>query len=258
MNVDSCFQATAEIARAAGDIALAHYRRDLQIDHKRDGSPVTVADRSAEQTARDMVARLFPDDGFLGEEFAPVRPEARRRWIVDPIDGTRSFVLGVPLWGTLVAVAEGDTVIAGSVFLPAVGDMVSAALGEGCWLNGARCSVSDVAVIESATALTSQLPFGGTPHQEAGWKSLETAVQMGRTWGDCFGYLMVATGRAEIMADPVVSPWDIAALFPIVTEAGGVFTDWGGNPTAFGGSAIATNALLAVDCRRILGSPAGQ
>lgn len=254
MSADSYFQATAEIARAAGEVALTHYRHDLQIDIKGDGSPVTIADRSAEQTARDMVARLFPEDGFVGEEFAAVRPEARRRWIVDPIDGTKSFVLGVPLWGTLVAVAEGDTVIAGSVFLPAIGDMVSAALGEGCWLNGARCSVSSVARLESATALTSQLPFGGTPDRVAGWKSLEDAVQIGRTWGDCFGYLMVATGRAEIMADPVVSAWDIAALFPIVTEAGGIFTDWEGNATAFGGSAIATNALLAVDCRRILNS----
>lgn len=252
MSADSYFQATAEIARAAGEVALAHYRHNIQIDLKGDGSPVTIADRSAEQTAREMVARLFPKDGFIGEEFAPVRPDARRRWIVDPIDGTKSFVRGVPLWGTLVAVAEGDTVIAGSVFLPAIGDMVSAAPGEGCWLNGARCSVSSVAGLESATALTSQLPFGGTPDRVASWKLLEDAVHIGRTWGDCFGYLMVATGRAEIMADPVVSAWDVAALFPIVTEAGGIFTDWEGNATAFGGSAIATNALLAVDCRRIL------
>lgn len=255
MTAESYLQAVADVARAAGAVALRHYGKELRIDLKGDGSPVTIADRSAEQAARQEVERLFPEDGFEGEEFGLTRTHARRRWIVDPVDGTRSFICGVPLWGTLVAVVEGDTVLAGAAFFPALGELVVAATGQGCWWNDSRCHVSRIKTMKDATTLTSQLPFGGTARQAAGWESLEKRIGMGRTWGDCFGYFLVATGRAEIMADPVVSSWDTAALFPIVTEAGGVFTDWEGNPTAFGGSAIATNAALAIETRLVLSGP---
>ena len=245
-------QAVAELARLAGDVAMRHYRTGVAVEMKGDGSPVTVADRAAETAARDWVQRHFPGDGVLGEEFGVERPEARRRWIMDPIDGTKSFVRGVPLWGTLIAVAEGETVLAGAAYFPPVGELVAAAPGEGCWWNDARCRVSAVARVEEATVLTTDERFAREPARGEGWRRLAGRAAVSRTWGDCFGYLLVATGRAEVMTDATMSPWDSAALQPIIVEAGGVFTDWEGRPSAFAGSAIATNAALADEARALL------
>ena len=245
-------EAVADVARLAGDIALGHFRPGIAVEWKSDGSPVTVADRAAEQAAREWIERRFPDDGILGEEQGETRGRASRRWIVDPIDGTKSFVRGVPLWGTLVAVAEGPTVLAGAAYFPAVGELVTAAPGQGCWWNGASCRVSEVASISSATVLTTDERFLKSESRRDGWRDLAARASISRTWGDCFGYLLVATGRAEVMVDAVANPWDLAAILPIVQEAGGVFTDWSGAVTAFGGSAIATNGALARVVRETL------
>ena len=212
------------------------------METKGDGSPVTIADREAERVARAWLAERFPGDGMHGEEFGLERPEARRRWMLDPIDGTKAFVRGVPLWGTLIACCEGDTVLAGAACFPAVDELVAAASGEGCWWNGARAHVSSVSTLERATALITDERFPGQPVRREQWRALASRVSVARTWGDCYGYLLVATGRAEIMVDDIVNPWDTAAIFPIITEAGGVFTSWTGRVTAFGGDAIATNA----------------
>ncbi len=253
-SLDGRIAPAAELARLTGDIALRHYRSNLAVETKADGSPVTAADRAAEQAAREWVRRYFPDDGVLGEEFGDERPGARRRWVVDPIDGTKSFVHGVPLWGSLVALCEGETVLAGAAYFPAVGELVAAAPGAGCWWNGSRCTVSSERSLARATVLTTDERFLGHPQRRAGWERLSRAAAVSRSWGDCFGYLLVATGRAEAMCDPVMSAWDSAALQPIIHEAGGVFTDWNGHDTAFGGSVIATNRLLAADVRELLSS----
>jgi histidinol-phosphatase len=245
-------EAATEAARRAGEAALAYFGRGIPVDLKSDGTPVTQADRSAEQAARDWIAARFPADGILGEEHGALRDDVPRRWIIDPIDGTRSFVRGVPLWGSLVAVAEGDRVLAGAVCFPALGERLAAAPGLGCWWNGARCRVSDVADLGRATALVSDA--AGVPHPE-GRRRLAALAAVTRSWGDCYGYLLVATGRAEVMVDPVVSVWDVAPMVPIIEEAGGVFTDWDGEPGFSGGSAIATNAALAEAARRHLGCP---
>ncbi len=245
-------QAVAEVARRAGDVALSHFRKSLTIETKRDGTPVTVADREAEERAREWIEARFPDDGILGEELGTHKPNAERRWILDPIDGTKTFVRGVPLWGTLVAVAKGEEILAGAAHFPAVGEALVAAPGHGCWWNGTRCTVSAVADLGSATALITDERFAENPSRAEAWHSLSRQTAVTRTWGDCYGYLLVATGRAEIMVDDVLSPWDAAALFPIIREAGGVFTDWTGQPTAFGSNAIATNAALAEEVRRLL------
>lgn len=244
--------AAATVARLAGDVALRHWRTRLEIETKHDGSPVTVADRAAERAAREWIERRFPDDGILGEELGVTRPDAHRRWVIDPIDATRSFVHGVPLWGTLVAVAQGETILAGAAAFPAVDELVAAAPGVGCWWNAVQCSVSAVGTIDAATVLTTDERFPHDPRQGAAWWRLATRARTSRTWGDCYGYLLVATGRAEVMVDGILSPWDAAAFLPIVEEAGGVFTDWRGVRTAFGGSAIATNGALARDVRTIL------
>jgi histidinol phosphatase-like enzyme (inositol monophosphatase family) len=244
-------EATLEVAKVAASVALRHFRSPLAVETKRDGSPVTMADREAERAARDWIERHFPRDGILGEEHGLTRESARRRWILDPIDGTKSFVRGVPLFGSLAAVVEEETVLAGAASYPALGETLCAAPGCGSWHDGARCSVSSVSALESALVLTSDERLYAT-REWSGWRRLVDAAGASRTWGDCYGYLLVATGRAEVMVDPVTNPWDAACFVPIIEEAGGVFTDWGDRHTAFGGSTIATNRALAVPARRLL------
>jgi histidinol-phosphatase len=250
--LDQSLAPVLELARLMGDVALSHYRSNLAVETKVDGSPVTVADRAAERAAREWVGRLFPNDGVLGEEFGETNASARRRWIIDPIDGTKSFVHGAPLWGSLVALCEGERVLAGAASFPAVGETIGAAPGAGAWWNGSRCAVSSIAALGRATVLTTDERFRQHPERVTGWRRVSESAAISRTWGDCFGYLLVATGRAELMCDPVLSAWDAAAFYPIIREAGGVFTDWNGRDTAFGGSAIATNQVLAHSVRDVL------
>jgi histidinol phosphatase-like enzyme (inositol monophosphatase family) len=244
--------AVQDAARLGGRVAMRHYRSKFVVEAKADGSPVTIADREAEMTLRDWISQRFPDDGIEGEEFGVLRPAARRRWLIDPIDGTKTFVRGVPLWGTLIAIVEGTDVIAGAVHCPAVDEMLAAARGEGAWWNGERCSVSSVDRLDRATVLTTNEQFPSDAARRDGWRRLSERAMVSRSWGDCYGYLLVATGRAEVMVDARMASWDSAPLLPIVEEAGGVFTDWAGARTAFGGSAIATNAALAREVRALL------
>lgn len=243
--LDSLLGAVAEVAELAGGTAMRWFGQRVAVETKGDGSPVTIADRTAEEMARAWIAVRFPRDGVQGEEFPPIRPEAKRQWIIDPIDGTKAFVRGVPLWGSLVAVCEGETVLAGAACFPAVKELVSAAPGEGCWWNGVRAHVSPVASLSEATVLVTDDRFLERPERSARWRALTQASGVARTWGDCYGYLLLATGRAEVMVDDIVNPWDAAALYPVITEAGGVFTSWKGVSTAFGGDIIATNGALA-------------
>jgi histidinol-phosphatase len=241
--------ATEALARCIGDVALAHYRTLLTVETKADGSPVTIADRESELAARAWLAEHFPTDGILGEEFGETVGTSGRKWIIDPIDGTKTFVRGVPLWGSLVALVEGERVLAGAAYFPAANELVAAAEGAGCWWNGQRARVSAASQLSAATALiTDERTFGDSPRR-ANWQTLSDAVAVSRTWGDCYGYLLVATGRADVMVDPIVSAWDAACFLPIIEEAGGVFTDLDGNRSAFRGSAIATNSALASAAR---------
>jgi histidinol phosphatase-like enzyme (inositol monophosphatase family) len=248
----SWLEPVAEAARVAGEVALRHFRTGLTVEWKGDGSPVTAADREAERAVRAWIERRFPGDAVLGEELGFSGDESARRWLVDPIDGTKSFVAGVPLWGALVAVLERHEVVAGAIHCAAAGELVVAAPGAGCWWNGSRARVSDVTELPQAAVLTTDERFLDRPDRRARWGYLAERARLSRTWGDCFGYVLVATGRAEVMVDDRMNPWDAAPLLPIITEAGGVFTDWRGQRTAFGGDTIATNAALAVPVRGIL------
>lgn len=245
-------QAAEAAARVAGAVALAHYRRGVVVETKGDGTPVSVADRQAEEAVRSWLEARFPRDGIVGEELGIARAEARRRWLVDPIDGTKTFVRRVPLWGTLVALVEGDEVLAGAAFFPAVDELVVAAQGAGCVWNGVPARVSSMARLADATVLATDERFAGNTQKRTRWSRLVDTAAQARSWGDCYGYLLVATGRAEVMVDGVMAPWDAAALKPIVEEAGGAFTDWKGRRTAFGGDTIATNQALASSVRSIL------
>lgn len=250
---DSLMQAAQEAAQLAGRIALQHYRRNISVDIKGDGSPVTEADRGAERAVRDWIKKRFPHDGIFGEEFGERAGTSGRRWVLDPIDGTKTFVRGVPLWGSLVAVVEDEHILAGAACFAAVDETISAARGCGAWNNGVRVAVSAVDNVRSATVLITDDRVLGASMDSQSWNALADSAGMYRTWGDCFGYLLVATGRAEVMVDPRANLWDVACFQPIIEEAGGVFTDLLGVPTAFGGHAIATNSALAVSVRAKLG-----
>lgn len=246
-------EAATELAARTGEIALSHFRRGIEAERKEDGSPVTVADRAAEQFAREWIKTRFPEHGIIGEEFGEHLPNARWRWLVDPIDGTRTFVAGVPLWGTLVALCDGESVVAGAASFPATGEDIVGAIGQGTWANGVRCTVSTIASLNGATVLTTDERFRAAPQRRAGWTRLADASGMARSWGDCYGYLLVATGRAEVMIDGKMGPWDAAPFLPIVSEAGGVFVDFNGRTTAFGDGGVATNGALAETVRSVLG-----
>jgi histidinol phosphatase-like enzyme (inositol monophosphatase family) len=246
--LDAC----EELARLTGDVALRHFTRDVHVRVKSDGSPVTPGDTEAESAAREWLARRFPADGIVGEEFGERDVTAARRWIVDPIDGTKSFVRGVPLWGTLVALMEGRAVLAGAAYFPAVDELVVAAPSQGCWHNGARTRVSAVPTLAESLVLTTDARCAGIDERRRAWQRLAAGAALSRTWGDAYGYLLVATGRAELMCDPVTQIWDAACMVPIIREAGGTVTDWDGTPALPSQSLVATNEAIARESRAIL------
>jgi histidinol phosphatase-like enzyme (inositol monophosphatase family) len=242
-----------DVAIEAGRSILRHYQTALSVETKSDESPVTIADREAEQMIRRRIAQAYPHDAVSGEEFGRHDGNAARRWIIDPIDGTRSFIRGVPLFGVMIAFEfEGD-VTAGVLHFPVLNETVAAARGLGCTWNGRRARVAAVSNMRDALVLTTDARTWLA--RTASRASVGADAPMLRTWGDCYGYALVATGRAECMFDPALSPWDIAALVPIIEEAGGVITDMDGNNAWPATSAIATNANLADDLRNAIRLP---
>ena len=248
-------------AIAAGDLTLTHFRRpDLVVEAKADASPVTIADKSAEQLVRKLISDRFPEDTVQGEEFADAMGASRYRWIVDPIDGTKSFVCGVPLYSTLLALLIDDVPFAGIIVIPALGEVICAAIDLGCWYRDSRngqwtgAHVSAKTDIRSAVLLTSQRDLFARRGADASFLAIEKSAWVSRTWGDGYGYLLVATGRAEIMVDPVCNPWDIAAMGPIMSEAGGKFSDWKGIDSVTSGEGLATNGKLHDEVLRWLAS----
>jgi histidinol-phosphatase len=249
------------IARQAGELTLQHYRiKGLAVERKGDGSPVTIADQGAEKLLRSLIAKRFPDDEIVGEEFGTTTGTSGFQWILDPIDGTKSFISGVPLYTTLVAVMRQEEPILGVIFAPGVDEMVYAATGQGCWhiVNGGepqQCQVSQVSSLADAVFLSTCVRSFTKDRERDGrvvFDKLAESCRVSRTWGDAFGYLLVATGRAEIMIDPIMNLWDAAALKPIIEEAGGQFFDWQGKATVHSGEAVATNAALAVVVKDLL------
>ena len=246
-------EAAIAAARAAGEIALRHFRTDLAVEKKADRSPVTEADRASERKIVSVLSERFPEDGFLGEEFGDSSAGKRRRWIVDPIDGTKSFVRGIPFFATLVALEEDGEVTVGVVHSPATGELLWAAKGEGTFdETGARVRVSSVARLSD-----SMLSFGGFAvfRKEGYWPAFERLVEGSarqRGFGDYLGSAMVARGWCEAMLELDVKPWDLAPLKILVEEAGGRFTDFEGRATIYGGSAVVTNGRIHDEVLAIL------
>ncbi len=229
-------------AALAGEIVMPLYEQRLTVELKADGTPVTVADRRAEEAMRELFARETPGFGVLGEEQGESAGDGRHRWVIDPIDGTKSFIHHVPLFGTLVALERDGEPVVGVVACPAVGETAWARRGGGAFLNGEPARVSDTAALGEATVLTTSSASlqRRTP---AGFARLAREAGLLRSWGDCYGYLAVIAGRAEAMIDPVVNPWDIAPFAVLVAEAGGRLTTWAGAEGA-GEDAVATNGRL--------------
>ena len=237
-------------AREAGQLTLGFFQReDLAVERKADNSPVTAADRQAEQLLRRRIRDAFPDDGILGEEFGEEAGTSGFRWILDPIDGTKSFICGVPLYGTLIGVERAGASVVGVIYIPGLDECVYAARGGGAWYTRGQAEprparVSQRDRLADAVFLTSQLDTFYARGAQQVYLDLERSAYITRTWGDCYGYLLVATGRADVMVDPVMNVWDAAALQPILEEAGGVYTDWSGRPTIHAGEGIGCSRLL--------------
>jgi histidinol-phosphatase len=240
-------------AREAGQLTLNYFcRSDLAVELKQDATPVTIADRQAEQLLRERIGEKFPQDGILGEEFPEQSGTSGFRWILDPIDGTKSFVRGVPLYGTLIGVEYQSRSVLGVIHIPGLDECVYASAGGGAWYERGsaaptRARVSDRTQLSESLFCTSDATAYRALGRQAALERLEAAAQLSRSWGDCYGYLLVATGRAELMVDPVMSVWDAAALQPILEEAGGTFTDWKGQATIHSGEGIATNGKVLAE-----------
>ena len=248
-NIEARLRFAVAAARDAGQHTLKYFQRPgLKVDLKSDASPVTIADREAEQMLRAKIESEFSQDAILGEEFEEKPGSSGYRWILDPIDGTKSFISGVPLYGTLVGVEHGGRGIVGVAYFPALHECIYAGLGLGAWYEHdgppqpARVSSRDR--LADCLFCTSEVASFTRRGSAEAFERLQAAARLTRTWGDCYGYMLVATGRAELMVDPMMSVWDAAALQPILEEAGGTFTDWRGTPTIHNKEGIATNGRI--------------
>lgn len=248
-----------QTARAAGTLTMKWFQSEgLVAEGKADGSPVTAADRAAELFVRDAVAEAFPGDGVIGEEFPPVESSTGRTWIVDPIDGTMSFVHGVPLFGTMLAcLTEGEPTV-GAIFLPGLNECVAAQTGAGCWWwrgdrEPVRARVSQQAELAGAMVLTTSMEYYAHERDRRNWSRFVGMGCRTRGWSDCYGFVLVATGRADAIVEPGVKLWDIASIPPIITEAGGSWSDLKGTPDLHSGSIIATNGRLQTAVIGVMG-----
>ena len=242
-----------DAAWQAGRATLGHFQTAVPTERKADNTPVTLADREAEKLLRELISRTWPDHGIVGEEFGRSPSNSPYTWIIDPIDGTKSFVSGVPLYSNLLALTDGQEALLGVANFPALGDMIYARRGGGCYWNGRRTQVSAKNDLADALILTSELNYFTPPERWQAWLRLGEQTYAQRTWGDAYGYFLVATGRAEVMMDPHMHVWDCAPFRVIMEEAGGTFTDWQGTPTIHGGESLATNGHLFDEVMRIIG-----
>lgn len=235
--------AAIQAAQAAGEIAMKYYRGAFEVTIKADRTPVTQADREAEQAIKTVLRRAFPDHGFLGEELGEEGPRDRR-WIIDPIDGTRNFIRRVPIWAVLIGLEEAGEVTAGVVFNPASGELFWARKGDGAWADRERLRVSDCAALGDATLLHADLHLLRAAGLWGSFVRMIDACGRTRGFGDYYGYGLVASGKAEIYLETDLKPWDVAPVKILVEEAGGRLTDFSGRPTIYGGSVLATNGRL--------------
>ncbi|NLF13981.1 MAG: histidinol phosphate phosphatase [Anaerolineaceae bacterium] len=244
-HLQSYLEFAVETAYLAGRLTLGYFQGDLQPEFKADNSPVTVADRKAEELIRDRIDARYPGHAIVGEEFGTTGSEgASHRWFIDPIDGTKAFARGVPLYAVLLGLEIEGQVRAGAAYYPALDEMLAGATGLGAWWNGRRARVSSVQRLDEAYVSCSDVGGFAARGRGRAWERLQAAVYHRVGWSDAYGYLLVATGRIEIMLDPSMNAYDCGPFPPIFQEAGGYFGDWQGNPSIYAGEALATTQAL--------------
>lgn len=247
-------QFAIHMARSAGKRTLAHFQKGVEVDRKQDDSPVTQADRDAEKWMRERILEKYPDHGIVGEEFGNEGENKSVQWILDPIDGTLSFIHGIPLYTTLIGVTiDGEPEI-GVIYAPATDELCEAAAGFGARYNGKDCRVADTQNLSEATLLSTDITTIRSENMHDQFNLLLDQCRLHRTWGDAYGHMMVATGRADIMFDPVLHIWDAAPLITIMQETGGVFLDLEGNASIDSGHGFSSNELLAGDVLKTMGN----
>jgi histidinol-phosphatase len=252
--MDKRLEVAVAAAQAAGEIALRYFRTRLTVDYKGDRSPVTQADRECERRIVEVLRQSFPDYGIVGEEFGERGGSARPRWIIDPIDGTKNFIRGVPYFAALIGLEEDGEVTTGVIYAPAIDDLLYAQRGGGAFDRNGRLRVSSVGALRDGTIV-----FGGLDifHKAGLWDGFERLVRASgrqRGFGDYFGHTFVARGQAAAMVELDLKPWDVAAVKIIIEEAGGRFTDFTGAATIYGGDAIASNGLVHDEILNLLRS----
>jgi histidinol-phosphatase len=254
MNADwrTRYEMAISTAEKAGQLALRHFDTGIDVEWKIDNSPVTLADRAAENLIRESLLGSFPNDGFLGEEFGDHPGTSGYRWIVDPIDGTRNFVRSIPLWGTLIGLTYRGTTIAGVVVIPPLGQTYRAMRGGGAYRGERRLRVSQVRSLTEATIFYTSLSWFQRAQRMQPFLKLSSCTQTQRGYGDFYGHMLVAQGSGELMVEAGVHIWDVAAIQPIVEEAGGRFTDWDGNVTIERPDVVISNGVLHDEALRVL------
>lgn len=246
------YELAVDAARQAGDLARGYYETTFAVESKADDSPVTVADRRAEQLIRDVVAKHFPGDGFLGEEYGDQPGGSGFRWVIDPIDGTRSFVRHIPIWATLVGLEYKGEQVGGVAYIPVLGQMYRALRGDGAFSNDLRIRVSDTPTLSESLMCYSSLNWFAKAGREQTFLELVRRTHRQRGFGDFYGFVLVAEGACDLMVDHGVNPWDVSALKAIVEEAGGAFTDWRGTPTTETPDVLATNGKVHAETLAVL------
>ena len=242
---------TKQLASASGDIINQYFRSGVSIETKSDDSPVTIADKKAEEIMREMIMKEFPEHGIIGEEFGKHNEDAEYQWVLDPIDGTKSFISGTFLFGTLIGLMKNRQPIVGAIHHSVTSHLLIGT-GNETRLNGDIIKVRPNDSLRQATLLYTDYNDIGKHQNGIAFQQLTGRTNLSRTWGDCHGYFLVATGYADIMLDPIMNLWDIVALIPVIEGAGGRITDWKGNPPLGGSGIIASNGILHEQVLRAL------
>ena len=240
-----------QLATASGEIIKRYFRSDLAVESKADDSPVTIADKQAEEIMREMIMKEFPAHGIIGEEFGNHNESAEYQWVLDPIDGTKSFVSGTFLFGTLIGLMKDEQPIVGTIHHPITSHMLIGT-GDEARLNDEPVKVRSTANLRDAVLLYTDFIDVGQYQNGIAFQQLMGKTKYNRTWGDCHGYFLVATGFADVMLDPIMHLWDIVALVPIIEGAGGKITSWNGGPPLSGNGIIASNGRLHSQVMRVL------
>jgi histidinol phosphatase-like enzyme (inositol monophosphatase family) len=250
--MDDVLKSAIDAAQAAGEIALHYFRSNLTVETKADRTPVTRADRECETRIEEILSARFPDIGFLGEEHGERLGQRNARWIIDPIDGTKNFIRGIPFFATLIALEEEGEITAGVMYAPAINDLLYARKGQGAFANGRQVRVSEVHDLQNSMLIHGVLKDLKMRPCWPAFLRLVDATARQRGFGDALGHSVVICGQAEIVLEPEIKPWDVAATRILVTEAGGRFTDFAGSPSIYTGSAVVSNGRVHDEVVKIL------